>query len=253
MEGRITLYTDQNLEELKELLQANGRQEEYAGLENLLSSMDRIEEQYKTVLAELQIVKGEVEKLQDRGIVAGVKGIVHEIGRKAAEVHSLLIQAKESLSEGAAKLVRAVQEKGAAVLGKTLEVLQCKRWINGLKTAFGKCREAVQEGSRRLADMGAELRAAKTHVRNAGRAMKGKEKLSGGLEEQRKTPLDSIGRAFAAMEKQADKAVQALDAWERKGPQEERYSVKGELDKLRRERAGSSKAPTPVMQRGQAR
>ena len=247
------MYTDQNIEELKELLQANGRQEEYAGLENLLSSMDRIEEQYKTVLAELQIVKGEVEKLQDRGIVAGVKGIVHEIGRKAAEVHSLLIQAKESLSEGAAKLVRAVKEKGAAVLGKTLEVLQCKRWINGLKTAFGKCREAVQEGSRRLADMGAELRAAKTHVRNAGRAMKGKEKLSGGLEEQRKTPLDSIGRAFAAMEKQADKAVQALDAWERKGPQEERYSVKGELDKLRRERAGSSKAPTPVMQRGQAR
>lgn len=247
------MYTDQNIEELKGLLQTNGYEKEYAGLKNLLSSLDRIEEQYKTVLAELQTVKGEVVKLQNRGVAAMAKRVVHEIGRKASEVHDLLIQAKQSLSQGAAKLVQAAKEKGAAVLGKTLEVLQCKRWMNGLKTAFGKCREAVQEGSRRLADMGAELRAAKTHVRNAGRAMKGKEKLSGGLEEQRKTPLDSIGRAFAAMEKQADKAVQALDAWERKGPQEERYSVKGELDKLRRERAGSSKAPTPVMERGQAR
>lgn len=173
------LQENDTLQQFMKLLAENGREGQAADLSQLMWYMDGMTRQYESVLRELQEVRQQLAQSQETPQKNLIGRMVDALESKVQQVRSALDSLWTKISQRAAEAVENFAEAGVSALDKAADkALQgTKSALEGVRKTICGAYEDIKQNIKTVEEMGHELRSVGGHLKNAGRALTGKETL----------------------------------------------------------------------------
>ena len=172
---QVPIGEQEHLKEFFKLLNENGQRQEATEFSALVNQLNNMEQQYSAVLSELQAVRGQLDRIRDRGIKSVLLKGISAVQGKVTQAREQLTHIKADLSQSVKNALSNVKQQGISALNKAVDFM-------GLKTALADMRESLQSSISqtqksidRINAIGSELHALNEHSRNLGRALTGRE------------------------------------------------------------------------------
>ena len=172
------LQGNEAIQQFIQLLEENNRKGQASGLSQLIQYMDGMVRQFDAVVQELQEVKEQLALTQMSPQKKALGRMVDTLEGKVRQARSMLDSLREKVSRCAARAVREFKETGVSALDRAVTALRVKRALEGLQKSLGGAVSGAKKSIETVERMGCELRSAGGHLKNAGRAMTGKEMLT---------------------------------------------------------------------------
>ncbi|VYU44018.1 Uncharacterised protein [Eubacterium limosum] len=218
---QVPIGEQEHLKEFFKQLNENGQRQEAAEFSALVTQLSNMEQQYSAVLSELQAVRGQLDRIQDKGIKSALLKGVSAIQEKVTQAKEQLTHIKADLSQSVKKALSNVKQQGISALNKAVDFM-------GIKTALADMRESLQSSiSRtqksidRINAIGSELHALNEHSRNLGRVLTGREAKELTARNEDKGVLAAVAKPLKKskallenMEKGVTRAIQSVDRLE---------------------------------------
>lgn len=169
------LQSNEAIQQFMKLLEENGRQGQAADLSALMWYMDGMNRQYETVLQELQSVRQQLAQVQEPSVKYVMQGAVAKLEHKAHQIKETLDNLWEKIAGCAAAAVENFKEAGVSALDKAVSAIGAKNVLESLQEKISGMIADTKQSIERVENIGHELRSVGGHLKNAGRAMTGKE------------------------------------------------------------------------------
>ena len=241
-ESALALREHPQIIELLSVLEQNSLSKQKEEVQALVGYIDGMEEKLSQMMDEMKAMRLEVEKLHDKGIRARCSQLADTVEGKVRQTKVMVSTAKENLISSAKQMVQTFREKGRAALRHAVQALRIPAVLSRMERGFSHASQAMEQCAGKLDVIRDELHQAGGHMKNAGRALAGKEALEAQKLEADKGALarlrglfTSCGKTFAQMERSAGRLAEKAGG--------EKSSVKTELRGLK---------PAPEGQRRQA-
>ena len=215
-------------------------------METLVNYLEGMESQFGQVIEELKEVRGQLEKIQDKGIKATAARLLDSAEGKVQEIGGQVALVKTNLVRSAKNAVHDFKEKGVDALRKAVSAMKIPAALSVLKEGLHSGMESMERNAAKIGIVGGELNKAAQHTKNAGRALIGRrtrepaeQKGDKGVLAKIQRAFLSFGRSFSAMEKAAADAQKRMEQFCRGG--EKKPSVKAELKQIKSGRNESQK------------
>ena len=232
-ESALALREHPQIIELLSVLEQNSLSKQKEEVQALVGYIDGMEEKLSQMMEEMKAMRLEVEKLHDKGIRARCAQLAGK---------TMLSTARTNFVSAAGRMLGTFQEKGRAALRHAVQALRIPAVLSRMERGFSHASQAMEQCAGKLDVIREELHQAGGHMKNAGRALAGKEALEAqGLEADKgvlarlRGLFTSCGKTFAQMERGAGRLAEKTGG--------EKSSVKTELRGLK---------PAPEGQRRQA-
>ena len=170
-----TLQGNEAVQQFIELLEENGRQGQAADLSALMWYMDGMMRQYETVLQELQDVRQQLAQEQRPTVKEAMQDAVEKLENKVQQGRTALTGLWERIAGCAARAVEGFKEAGVSALDQAVSALGVKRALEALQENLSGAVKDAKNSIEKVERMGHELRSVGGHLKNAGRAMTGRE------------------------------------------------------------------------------
>lgn len=246
MEAAVALREQPEIRELFEVLEGNGLKKERQEVETLVNYLEGMESQFGQVIEELKEVRGQLEKIQDKGIKATAARLLDSAEGKVQEIGGQIVLVKTNLVRSAKNAVHDFKEKGVDALRKAVSAMKIPAALSVLKEGLHSGMESMERNAAKIGIVGGELNKAAQHTKNAGRALIGRrtkepaeQKGDKGVLAKIQKAFLSFGRSFTAMEKAAEDAQKRMEQFCRGG--EKKPSVKAELKQIKSQKTASQK------------
>lgn len=218
---QVPIGEQEHLKEFFKLLNENGQRQEAAELTALVTQLSNMEQQYSAVLSELQAVRGQLDRIQDKGIKSALLKGISAIQGKVTQAKEQLNHIKADFSQSVKEALSTVKQQGISALHKAVDFM-------GIKTALADMRENLQSSISqtqksidRINAIGSELHALNEHSRNLGRALTGREAKELTARNEDKGVLAAVAKPLKKsksmlenMEKGVTRAIQSVDRLE---------------------------------------
>lgn len=250
---QVPIGEQEHLKEFFKQLNENGQRQEAAEFSALVTQLSNMEQQYSAVLSELQAVRGQLDRIQDKGIKSALLKGVSAIQEKVTQAKEQLTHIKADLSQSVKKALSNVKQQGISALNKAVDFM-------GIKTALADMRESLQSSiSRtqksidRINAIGSELHALNEHSRNLGRVLTGREAKELTARNEDKGVLAAVAKPLKKsksmlenMEKGVTRAIQSVDCLEQAAAKgrEQKPSIREGL-KAAKEQERPKRTPSP--------
>lgn len=241
-EPALTLRDHPQIIDLISVLEQSGLQKQKEEVQALVGYIDGMEEKLSQMMDEMKEMRLEVGKLHDKGIRARCSQLADTVEGKVRQTKVMVSTAKENLISSAKQMVQTFREKGRSALCHAVQALRIPAVLSRMERGFSHASQAMEQCAGKLDMIREELHQAGGHMKNAGRALAGKEALEAQELEADKGALarlrglfTSCGKTFAQMERGAGRLAEKTGG--------EKSSVKTELRGLK---------PAPEGQRRQA-
>lgn len=246
MEAAVALREQPEIRELFEVLEGNGLKKERQKVETLVNYLEGMESQFGQVIEELKEVRGQLEKIQDKGIKATAARLLDSAEGRVQEIGGQIAVVKANLVRSAKNAVGAFKEKGVDALRKAVSAMKIPAALSVLKEGLHSGMESMERNAAKIGIVGGELSRAAQHTKNAGRALIGRrtkepaeQKGDKGVLAKIQKAFLSFGRSLSAMEKAAEDAQKRMEQFCRGG--EKKPSVKAELRQIKSQKTASQK------------
>lgn len=251
----IQTATMQDLDELLALMRKNGRGQDAQDLSAVVGHVALLERQLNAVTEELRGVRKDLAKMQEPGPAAqAYRKLADGLHRQMAATRRLLASLKDSVVDGVKNTLAAVKQGGISALDGTLRLLHVKEGLEAISAGLNGAAKNAGATSRKVAAMSSEYREAGKHLRNVGRAIRGKEPLAdkkpeGRLSGTSQAFFDNVRDVLAGTARDAAKAAGHIDRLEQRAAEgkEQRASLKDNLKSLQ---AGVPPAQPPAAGKG---
>ena len=250
---QVPIGEQEHLKEFFKQLNENGQRQEAAEFSALVTQLSNMEQQYSAVLSELQAVRGQLDRIQDKGIKSALLKGVSAIQEKVTQAKEQLTHIKADLSQSVKKALSNVKQQGISALNKAVDFI-------GIKTALADMRESLQSSiSRtqksidRINAIGSELHALNEHSRNLGRVLTGREAKELTARNEDKGVLAAVAKPLKKskallenMEKGVTRAIQSVNRLEQAAAKgrEQKPSIREGL-KAAKEQERPKRTPSP--------
>ena len=241
---------DQCVQEFLKLLMENGREGQAKDLSALLFYMDGMERQYNAVLKELQEVKQQLTQMNARPSPAktALNNLLNRLEARLEALHEQMNALRDKIVSTAREAVENFKQFGVSALDKAVAALHVKPALENIQKGLQKCvsdaSAAVERGER----VGAELRNANRHIKNALYAAIGKKPPShlggsGRFQTAVLAPVRGVRNTLSRMNNNALGAISAVERLEQAAEQnrearaEKKTSVRAELEAMKKESA----------------
>lgn len=224
-------------DELLAILRANDRLQAGRDLSGVLGHMALLEKQLAAVTEELHGVQAELAKMQEPGpVMAAWQKLSDSLRERMAAIRSQLAAVRDYIAQGARDAVAAVKRSGIAALDGALRFAGAKETLQAIGAGLDSAAKDAAATSKKVAAISAEYHEAGKHLRNFGRAIRGKEPLAqrkpdGVLSRGTQSIFGGIRDVLAGMAGDADRAVACLARLEQAAAKvkESRGSLKNRL------------------------
>jgi len=169
------LQSNEVIQQFMKLLEENGRQGQAADLSQLLWYMDGMNRQFDAVFQELQEVKAQLAQEKQPVVKYLMQGIAANLENKVQWMRGTLNGLWERIANCARSAVEDFKENGVAALDKAVAALGVKNTLGVLQEHISGMIDGTKRDIEKVENLGHELRSAGGHLKNAGRAMTGKE------------------------------------------------------------------------------
>ena len=144
-----------------------------------MNYMNDIEENFFSVLEELDTVKAQLAQVQQTPQTKEVRhtlaDLMQNLQEQANHLQEQIHSMKTRLNEKAAQLVQNFKDQGVTALNHVCEFLGVKENLTQMRESLLQSAKEMQGSMDKIDQVAGELRAATTHVKNVGRAIVGKE------------------------------------------------------------------------------
>jgi hypothetical protein len=247
------------MEELLKILIDVNMSQSQQSVSLLMNYMNDVEENFFTVLQELDAVKEQLANIQNTPQNKEPRHTLSELAGKmedaAASMQEQIREWRVALNEKATQLVQNFKEHGVEALNNVCGFLGIKDILIQSKETMLLRAEQMQGSMDKIDKVSQELREASTHTKNVGRAIVGKEAKEvpeakeSGFFHQMKRPYQSL-KNFC--EKQAEKLEngiakmermeQAADQSVQKRMEQKKPSIMEKLQDLKEKQESQTKA-----------
>ena len=169
------MQSSEAVQQFMKLLGENGRAGQASDLSALMWYMDGMSRQYDAVFQELQEVKAQLAKEKQPAVKKVMEGVVVNLESKAKQARDMLAGLWERITGCAKSAVEKFKEVGVSALDKAVSALHIKKLLEALQKHLSDMIADTKRSMEKVEDIGHELRSAGGHLKNAGRAMTGKE------------------------------------------------------------------------------
>ena len=169
------LQSQDAIQQFMKLLGENGRREQAMDLSALMWYMDGMNRQYEAVLQELQQVRQQLDQVQEPSVKYVMQGAVAKLEHKAHQIKETLDNLWEKIAGCAAAAVENFKEAGVSALDKAVSAIGAKDVLESLQEKISGMIADTKQNIEKVESIGHELRSVGGHLKNAGRAMTGKE------------------------------------------------------------------------------
>lgn len=248
-----------NMKELLNILIDVNMSQSQQTISLLMNYMNDMEENFFSVLQELDIVKEQLSNVhsttQTRTVRNTLSGLLENMENKVAQLQNQLKEIQVSLNEKAAQLVQDYKKQGIKVLNHVCGFLGIKETMTQLKESLLDNAQNMQESMEKIDNVAKELRGVSTHVKNVGRAMAGKETMAvpeqkeKGFFYQMKRPYQSMKHFCENQAVKLEKGIATMESLEQYANKPvHKPSIKETLQILKEQQAVQKKATLTMNQ-----
>ncbi len=247
-----------NINELLNILSNCQKNQDAELITMLLNQMQQMNENFNAVVKELNTVKEELRQHNTHQPVEKQSVIVDTIAEfenKVQDQYQQLESMKNKLSDKSASLVQNFKEVGTKALNKVCEFLGIKESLIKLKDMAQSNAVEMQNSIDKIEKIGFEVKSAATHMKNAGRAIAGKDLADSAdtkqfkIFEKLKGFYQQKEEKFTNQVEKLDKAIEKFEGLERAA---DKVSVKEKLANNKAAiEARESSEPKPVKEKQQ--
>lgn len=163
------------IQQFIKLLEENGRQGQAQDLSQLLWYMDGMNRQFNAVLQELQEVKAQLAQEKQPAVKKVMEGAATNLENKLEWARDMLAGLREKIADCARNAVVNFKEASVSALDKAVSAMRVKNVLESLQEHLSGMAADAKRNIEKVENIGHELRSVGGHLKNAGRAMIGKE------------------------------------------------------------------------------
>lgn len=217
----IPLNENEHVRELLNILKDNGK--DASGLTALLGYVNTMESQLNKAVDELQSVRqelGNMREERDHPLRTAMQKAANTMEANITEARSQLEEIKIKIIEGCKQAIAAFKEKGISALNGIANFFRIKPALESMRKNLENGVKKDNAAIDRIEAMSAEYHSAGKHIRNIGRALRGKEPLTdikpnGKLAKLVEAPFRTEIKSIKSTIKTVDKAIAAVDRLEK--------------------------------------
>jgi len=178
------LQGNEAIQQFMKLLEENGREGQAADLSALMWYMDGMARQYEAVLGELQEVRQQLAQVREPSVKNVAQDAVAKLEQKAHQIRETLDGLWKKVAGCAAAAVENFKTAGVSALDKAVSTMGVKKVLESLQEKISGMIDHTRESIAKVEGIGHELRSVGGHLKNAGRAVVGKDTqvVNGGQE-----------------------------------------------------------------------
>ena len=165
----------ESIQQFIKLLEENGRQGQAQDLSQLLEYMDGMNRQFDAVFQELQEVKAQLAHEQQPAVQMIMEGVATNLENKLEWAREMLSGLGEKIADCARNAMEKFKDMGVTALDGAVSVLGVKNVLESLQEHLSGMIADTKRNIEKVENVGHELRSVGGHLKNAGRAMVGKE------------------------------------------------------------------------------
>lgn len=169
------LQSNEAIQQFMKLMGNNGRREQAMDLSALMWYMDGMNRQYEAVLQELQQVRQQLRQVQEPSAKYVAQNAAAKLENKARQIKKTLDNLWEKIAGCAAAAVEKFKEAGVSALDNAVAAMGVKSVLESLQEKISGMIADTKQNIEKVEGIGHELRSVGGHLKNAGRAMTGKE------------------------------------------------------------------------------
>lgn len=165
------------LQQFMKLLEENGRAGQAQDLSLMAWYLDGMERQYNAILQELQAVKTALAQVAEQQTPAKplLTKMLEALEAKVEQARDRLAAFQNKVTECAKDAMCRFKDAGVSALDGAIAAMGVKSGLEHLQEDLQSALSGMEDALGKAEEMGHELRSAGSHLKNAGRAMTGKE------------------------------------------------------------------------------
>lgn len=236
MDAAVNLKEQPDIKTLLYVLGSSGLKKEQQEVETLVDYLESMGNQFSQMIGELQAMREELEKMQDKGIRATVSRVLEGAENKTQEIWGKVSMIGKNLIQSAKNALAVFREKGVNALRRAVSAMKIPQVLSAVKNMMHRGEEKMNGKAEKTQMLAQELHKAREHRRNIGRILTGKrakepeQAADRGILANVQKAFLTCGRMYAGMEQAADKALHRVEQFCRGA--EEKPSVKADLRQL---------------------
>jgi hypothetical protein len=248
---------------VKELLATLGRNHAEAGdFWAVLGHVHAMERQLDAATVELREMRRELSAMREERnhpLRSALQKAVRALEAKTAEAREKLGEIKDAIVSGCKNAVSAFKKHGVAALANLAAFFRVGPLLQAMRKSLTEGVASNERAMRRIDAMSAEYHSAGLHLKNAGRALRGKEaatdvKPSGKLAKLAKSPFAAHNAQMRQALRSVNGAITGLERLNQNARRQtaEKPSILHTLDEMK-ERARMERPATPVTEAAKRR
>ena len=222
-----------DVKEFLSILRDNGK--DTSGFLSMLGQVTSMENYLNKAVEELTAMRRELSEMRDERdhpVRTALQNAAKAMEEKINAMREQLNEIKAKIVEGCRKTVSAFKEKGAAALNGIAKFFRIKPMFESMQKNMQNNIKSSQETVNKIEAMATNYHKAGTHLRNVGRALRGKEaiteiKPNGKLAKLAAAPFRSEIKHMTNAHKNAGKAVEALERLDKSVPVKTKSKERG--------------------------
>lgn len=145
----------------------------------LVQYMDTMEKQFNKVLDELQEIKQQINDMpeQRKTIKASYQDAVQNLENQVHKIKEQLANIKANIIEGSKKAVDQLKQGGLSGLNKVMDFLKIKNGLSAVRDNLNQSIASTEKSIAKINAISNEYHEVGRHVKNIGKAVRGKEPI----------------------------------------------------------------------------
>ena len=242
------LSEDENYHMLIDELDKRGLDKERNEVVGLVHYLESMEQQFTNVLDELQQVRCQLEKIQDKGIRKTVLKITDKAKEAVKKSLSKINTVKSNLSRFFKNVSKGIKNRSTQTLKKAVRGLRIPDVLAQIKIELSNLKNNLYRKANKIELVKYEVDSAKNHIKNAFRtlfskAYKPDKKSDKGILSVIRKSLLKCGNIVSKMEGAAEIAMNKSSQFSKT---EDKQSVKNKLDSLKSQHNYTIEKTVPV-------
>lgn len=216
------LQSSEAVQQFMKLLEENGRTGQAADLSALMWYMDGMSRQFDAVYKELQEVKAQLAQEKEPAVKKVMESAVTNLENKAEQARNMLAGLWKRITDCAKNAVENFKTAGVSALDKAASALGIKKLLEALREHLSGMVEDTKRNMEKVENIGHNLRSVGGHLKNAGRAMTGKEAQTvdggqaGRIQSAVLAPMRGVQRLLSGMENATLAAIGGVENLEQR-------------------------------------
>lgn len=169
------LSGNEAIQQFMKLLEENNRTGQAADLSQLMGYMDYMDRQYDAVLQELREVRAQLAQEKQPAVQRVMKDVAARLGNRVKLAQKMLAIFQERIVDCSRNAVENFKQAGVSALDTAVAIMDVKPRLESLQEYISSVIADTKRNIEAVENAGQELRSAGGHLRNAGRALTGRE------------------------------------------------------------------------------